>query len=127
MLVKFGGPWNKKCSYILWPFWNILQPLDIIYSLLVFVVCGHLVCFSVLVCLDQEKSGNLVNFVCGNECVVIGGKFLQARFEPLISRQMSFWLPASKNNHWRGCRVLAADGLYMEFIGSKPQLRKYVM
>jgi hypothetical protein len=31
---------------------NILRPIGIIYGLLVYIVCGH------LVCLDQEKSGN---------------------------------------------------------------------
>jgi hypothetical protein len=56
ILVKFGVTWNRKCCNILWlleyftAFWYNLQPFGI--------VCGHLVYFSVLVCLDQEKSGN---------------------------------------------------------------------
>jgi hypothetical protein len=33
--VNFGGPWNGKYWYILFPFWNILRPFVIIY--------GHLV------------------------------------------------------------------------------------
>jgi hypothetical protein len=37
---------------------NILRPFGIMYGLLVYVVCGHLVYFYVLVCLDREKSGN---------------------------------------------------------------------
>jgi hypothetical protein len=45
MLVYFMTIWN-----ILWPFGIILWPFGI--------VCGHLVYFSIFVCLDQEKSGN---------------------------------------------------------------------
>jgi hypothetical protein len=35
-----------------------LRPLGLIYGHLVYVACGHLVDFPILVCLDQEKSGN---------------------------------------------------------------------
>jgi hypothetical protein len=38
--------------------WNILQPFGIPNLQPFGIVCGHLVCFSVLVCLDLEKSGN---------------------------------------------------------------------
>jgi hypothetical protein len=45
-LGKFGGPWNRKCCYMYFmTFWNILRPLCIICSLLVWVVCAHLVYF----------------------------------------------------------------------------------
>jgi hypothetical protein len=43
--VKFGGPWNGKC-YI----WYNLWPFCIAY--------GPLIYLPVLVCLDQEQSGN---------------------------------------------------------------------
>jgi hypothetical protein len=42
--------------------WNILWPFGIIYSLLAYIVCVVIwYIFSVLVCLDQEKSGNSVH------------------------------------------------------------------
>jgi hypothetical protein len=59
-------------------FWNILRPFGIIYSLLVlFVVIWYI--FSVLVCLDQEKSGNpakdafnpLFNFLKGQSDICV--------------------------------------------------------
>jgi hypothetical protein len=46
-------------------FWNILRPFGIIYGPSAFLVCGRLVYFSVLVQLDQEKSGNPA---CGLLC-----------------------------------------------------------
>jgi hypothetical protein len=56
-LGQFWGPYNGKCLYILWPFgiftaiWYNLWPFGI--------VCGHLVYFPILVCLDQEKMATL--------------------------------------------------------------------
>jgi hypothetical protein len=56
ILAKFGGPWNGKCSILydhleyFTAIWYNLWPIGI--------ACGHLVYFYVLVCLDQEKSGN---------------------------------------------------------------------
>jgi hypothetical protein len=38
--------------------WNNLWPFGIIYIRLVYIVCGHLLYFPNLECLDQEKSGN---------------------------------------------------------------------
>jgi hypothetical protein len=32
ILVKFGGPWNRKCCYILRPFGIFLRPFQIFYS-----------------------------------------------------------------------------------------------
>jgi hypothetical protein len=52
ILVKYGGPWNCKLLLYFMTIRNILRPIGIIYGLLVYIVCGH------LVCLDQEKSGN---------------------------------------------------------------------
>jgi hypothetical protein len=48
--VNFGGPWNGKYWYILWPF-------GIFNSHLVYFVAVWYI-FSFLVCLVQEKSGN---------------------------------------------------------------------
>jgi hypothetical protein len=48
---------NGKCRYILWSFVIFWWPFCIIYGRLVlFVVIWHI--FPILVCLDQEKSGN---------------------------------------------------------------------
>jgi hypothetical protein len=49
--VNFGGPWNRKCGYILWPFGIFYGHLEyfmaIWYNLLPFgIVCGYLVYFS---------------------------------------------------------------------------------
>jgi hypothetical protein len=51
--VYFGGPWNGKGWYILWP-------LGIFYGYLVYLmaVWNSLWSFPILVCWDQEKSGN---------------------------------------------------------------------
>jgi hypothetical protein len=54
--VYFGGPWNGKC-------WYILRPFGIIYDHSVYVIYWYSlwsfgIFFLVLVCLDQEKSGN---------------------------------------------------------------------
>jgi hypothetical protein len=57
-LVNFGGPWNVKCLHNIW---NILQPFGIVYANLEqFMVIWYI--FPVLVCLDQEKSGNPTQF-----------------------------------------------------------------
>jgi hypothetical protein len=52
--VNFGGLWNGKCWYVLWPFGkHILRPFGTIYGRLV-----NWIILPVLVCLDLEKSGN---------------------------------------------------------------------
>jgi hypothetical protein len=71
---NFGKIWRAlewKMLLIFMTIWNILLQFGIIYGLLVqFVViwynlwpfgtvCGHLVYFSVLVCLDQENLATL--------------------------------------------------------------------
>jgi hypothetical protein len=38
--------------------WNILLPFGIIYIRPIDIVCGNLVYFYILVCLDLKKSGN---------------------------------------------------------------------
>jgi hypothetical protein len=55
--VYFGEPLNGRCCYILC---DLLEYFTaILYNILSSsIVCGHLVYFSALVCLDQEKSGN---------------------------------------------------------------------
>jgi hypothetical protein len=62
--VYFEGPWNGKCCiftaiwYNLWPFGKLMYG-HLVYNLWPFGIdCGHLNNFQVLVCLDQEKSGN---------------------------------------------------------------------
>jgi hypothetical protein len=50
ILVKFRGPWNDHLEF--------LRSFGIIYLWPLGIVCGHLVYFYVLVCMDQEKSGN---------------------------------------------------------------------
>jgi hypothetical protein len=54
-LVKFAGPWKWKCCYrYFMTICNSLRPFGI-HSPLVYVVCGLLVYFSVLLRLDQGQ------------------------------------------------------------------------
>jgi hypothetical protein len=54
--VYFGGPCNVKCCYF---YDRLVYFTAICYNLCPFgIVCGHLVYFPILVCLNQEKSGN---------------------------------------------------------------------
>jgi hypothetical protein len=56
--MYFGGPWNEKCWYILWQF-GIISDHLVSYTYGRLVEFGYIwYTFPVLVCLDQEKSGN---------------------------------------------------------------------
>jgi hypothetical protein len=49
--VYLGGPWNGKC-------WYVLRQFGVISDQYMAVWCSLWYTFPVLVCLDQEKSGN---------------------------------------------------------------------
>jgi hypothetical protein len=69
--VYFGGPWNEKCWYILKPFG--------IFDIWSYVHFGHLVYFSRLGMLYQEKSGSHGS-----------APFLAGKFESIFRRQHPF-------------------------------------
>jgi hypothetical protein len=61
--VHFGGSFNGKCWYILWPFGvfycHLVYFVAIWYIVWQFGICnGHLIYFSRFGMLYQEKSGN---------------------------------------------------------------------
>jgi hypothetical protein len=52
-------------AVILYDHLEYFATFGIIYGLVVYVVCGHLVYFSGLVCSDKEESGNLCHVHMG--------------------------------------------------------------
>jgi hypothetical protein len=94
-LVKFGGPWNGKCCHILWSFWIFYCHFGILYGRFVqFVVIWYI--FPVLVCLDQETSGNPGHSV-----------------ETLILRSSwDLFLPLPFVNHYKDLSPGMPDGTY---------------
>jgi hypothetical protein len=61
--VYFGGSWNGKCWYILWPF-GIFNSHMACFMAVWYCLCSFGI---VLVCLDLEKSGHPALYACKND------------------------------------------------------------
>jgi hypothetical protein len=63
ILVKFGGPWNGKCRYIIWPFGILFGHLVYVISIL-YILWTFGIFFRRLGILYQVKSGSPAHTIC---------------------------------------------------------------